>query len=451
MVWPWNRRRRSAHKRVQPLELSQWTLNTDRFLRVLRAMVAVGERLQNSPSKEQPSPQEDLAGDIVLDELSAHTASGRLQVERVNYAEGRGNLILSYPSRSLGRSFGRAHKTIAFVGAHLDVVPADPKDWQRPPFELQIAGDRLYGRGVTDCLGHVAVLTDLFAQLAESEVELDHSVVGVIIADEELSNTHGVGIGRLVKDGRLNHLKNGPVYWIDSADFGPTTATAGMALWRLAIEGKGTHSGFPQNGINAAELANEATRALQQWFYAHYPAHPKEREYGFRAPSSLKPTRVQVENDTLTKIPSKALIEGDIRLTPWYDPDEVKKGLAAFMETLDVSQLPVFGPGRYACNGQVGTARFEMLGTPSGGMACDRTSAGYAALAQAVAAVRPDVQPFALTGSLPYVRFLQEHGFDLQITGFGRNEAYHAPNEFAELSHMQDGFRILCHMLRHFG
>ena len=64
-----------------------------------------------------------------------------------------------------------------------------------------------------------------------------------------------------------------------------------MALWRLAVEGKASHSGFPQNGINAAELANEVTRALQQWFYAHYPAHPKEPEYGFQAPSSLKPTR----------------------------------------------------------------------------------------------------------------------------------------------------------------
>ena len=304
MAWPWNRlsRRSFAHTRVQPRGQStdprQWRLNTERFLRVLRDLVAAGERLQNSPSQDQPPPQEDLAGDIVLDALSAHIAHGRLQVERVSYAEGRGNLLLSYP----GDSLGRASKTIAFVGAHLDVVPADPKDWQRPPFALQVEGDRLYGRGVTDCLGHVAVLTDLFAQLAESEVELNHSVVGVIIADEELSNTHGVGIGQLVKDGRLNHLKNGPVYWIDSADFGPTTATAGMALWRLAIEGKGTHSGFPQNGINAAELANEATRALQQWFYAHYPAHPKEQEYGFRAPSSLKPTRVRVENETLTKI-----------------------------------------------------------------------------------------------------------------------------------------------------
>jgi acetylornithine deacetylase len=405
-------------------------------------MMAHGERLQNSPLKDAPPPQEDLAGDVVCQELEPFTRDGTLRVERVSYAEGRGNLILTYP--------GKTERTVAFVGAHLDVVPANPAEWQRPPFELQIEGDRLYGRGVTDCLGHVAVLTDLFAQLAEANAALDRTVVAVIIANEEMSNTHGIGIGKLVKDGKLEHLKDGPLYWIDSANFGPTIGTGGMATWRLVVEGKVAHSGFPHNGINAAELAFAATQALQAWFYHNYPPHPKEREYGFLVPSSFKPTRVQVENDTLTKIPAKAVVEGDIRLTPWYSPQEVKEGAIAFINNLDVHLLPAFGPSHYCLADTVGTVKFETIGAPAGGIACDRTSPGYLALAEAIAAVRPDSKPFALTGSLPYVRFLQRHGFDVQITGFGRMDTYHAPNEFAEFSHMRDGFRILCHILAKF-
>ena len=99
----------------------------------------------------------------------------------------------------------------------------------------------------------------------------------------------------------------------------------------------------------------------------------------------------------------------------------------------------------------MGTVKFEALGAPGGGIACDRSSPGYLALAEAVAAVRPESKPFALTGSLPYVRFLQNHGFDVQITGFGRMDTYHAPNEFAELTHMGEGFQILCHILAKFG
>jgi acetylornithine deacetylase len=423
--------------------LKDWTLNEERFLRVLRGMMAHGERLQNSPLKDAPPPQEDLAGNVVREELSPFVQYKRLQLDHISYVENRGNLLLTYP--------GRTRKTVAFVGAHLDVVPADPADWERPPFELRVEGDRLYGRGVTDCLGHVAVLTDLFAQLAEHNIELDHTVVAVIIANEELSNTHGVGINQLVKGGKLEHLKNGPVYWLDSADFGPTIGTGGLATWRLVAEGKVAHSGFPQNGINAAELAFAATQALQTWFYRHYPPHPKEQEYGFLAPSSLKPTRLQVENDTLTKIPAKAVVEGDIRLTPWYAPEEVKEGALKFIENLDVRDLPAFGPSRYRLADAVGTIKLESIGAPGGGIACDRTSPGYFALLEAITAVRSEAKPFALTGTLPYVRFLQRHGFDVQITGFGRMDTYHAPNEFAEMNHMRDGFRILCHILAKFG
>ena len=423
--------------------LKNWTLNDERFLRVLRGMMAHGEQLQNSPLKDAPPPQEDLAGNIIREELEPFVRNGRLKIDHISYAENRGNLILTYP--------GRTKKTVAFVGAHLDVVPANPEEWQRPPFELQVENDRLYGRGVTDCLGHVAVLTDLFAQLSEHDVELEHTIVAVIIANEELSNTHGVGINRLVKDGKLDHLKHGPVYWIDSADFGPTIGTGGMATWRLVAEGKVSHSGFPQNGVNAAELAFAATQALQAWFYRTYPPHPQEQEYGFLAPSSMKPTRVQVENDTITKIPAKAVVEGDIRLTPWYEPDEVKNGALKFIETLDVRNLPTFGPSRYSLKDAVGTIKLESIGAPGGSIACDRNSLGYHALVEAITAVRSEAKPFALTGTLPYVRFLQKHGFDVQITGFGRMDTYHAPNEFAEFNHMRDGFRILCHILARFG
>ena len=43
-------------------------------------------------------------------------------------------------------------------------------------------GDKLYGRGTTDCLGHVALITDLFIQLAENKPQLKYNVVAVFIA-----------------------------------------------------------------------------------------------------------------------------------------------------------------------------------------------------------------------------------------------------------------------------
>jgi acetylornithine deacetylase len=55
------------------------------------------------------------------------------QIERVEFTPGRGNLIIKYP--------GTGEQTVAFVGSHLDVVPANPETWERDPFQLSREGE----------------------------------------------------------------------------------------------------------------------------------------------------------------------------------------------------------------------------------------------------------------------------------------------------------------------
>jgi acetylornithine deacetylase/succinyl-diaminopimelate desuccinylase-like protein len=70
---------------------------------------------------------------------------------------------------------------------------------QRDPFTLYFDGeDKLYGRGTTDCLGHVAMLTFVFKALAERKPPLSRSVVALFISGEEGGET-GVGIDLVVK------------------------------------------------------------------------------------------------------------------------------------------------------------------------------------------------------------------------------------------------------------
>ena len=69
----------------------------------------------------------------------------------------------------------------------MDVVPANPETWERDPFKLTVEGDRLFGRGTTDCLGHVALMTTLFSQIAELKPKLKTSLTCVFIASEEAS------------------------------------------------------------------------------------------------------------------------------------------------------------------------------------------------------------------------------------------------------------------------
>ncbi|KAJ4824021.1 hypothetical protein Tsubulata_021447 [Turnera subulata] len=79
------------------------------------------------------------------------------------------------------------------------------------PFSMSIDGDKLHGRGTTDCLGHVAFVTELMKKLGQEKPALKSTVVAVFIASEENTTTQGVGVDQLMKDGVLDDLKNGPL------------------------------------------------------------------------------------------------------------------------------------------------------------------------------------------------------------------------------------------------
>ena len=75
-------------------------------------------------------------------------------------------------------------KPILF-SAHMDVVPADPNDWLRHPFELQEDDTFFYGRGVLDNKFDVSILTTLFVWLKESGFVPNRDLVIAFTGDEE--------------------------------------------------------------------------------------------------------------------------------------------------------------------------------------------------------------------------------------------------------------------------
>ena len=423
-------------------------LREDRFLEVLRRLIALTPRLQNNPS-EGLVPEERLAAQVVLDTLAPHLQSGFIHAESLAAPgqEARPSLVLTVK--------GTGEHTVGFVGAHFDVVPADrqAEHWERDPFTLWEGPDGLlYGRGVTDCLGHVAVLTDLLAQLAERGERPRRTLKVVLIANEEAGDLPGLGLTYVAQQGRLRDLVGQPVYWLDSANFGPTVGTGGISLWSLKARGVGGHSGMPQNCVNALELAMAASLELARWFHARFPPTEQERQWGFLSSSSLKATVVEGANTKESKIPSDVALRGDIRLTPFYDMREVRAEVTRFMHELDArlerDEAPAGFPRTRTAAGKRGALEFEFLGEGMEGVACRLDSPGLHALQDAMRSVRGvEPKPFSLTGSLPLVKDLQRQGCDLQITGFGDMAYYHAPNEQARLEDFRQGFSILRELL----
>lgn len=428
-------------------------LNEERFVAILRDLIGEAEFLQNNPTQNL-IPQEQRVVNHLLRHLHDHLKEngGVLEYETVSYVEGRPNFILKYPAAEEEKNGeSKELETISFIGSHMDVVPANPENWDFNPFELTIDGDELQGRGTTDCLGHVALITDLFCSLAEQKPQLSKTIVAVFIANEENSAVSGVGVDKLEQEGRLEELKNGPVFWIDAADSEPCLGTAGVIQWRLRCEGVLFHSGLPHKAINPIELASEGLKMMQDRFYEDFPSCEQERVYNFLTPSSMKPTQIECSIGSLNQFPAHATVSGDIRLTPFYEMQAVKTAVEGYVADLNnnLDSIPTRGDvSKYELpDGRKGV--FELIWVSEGenGIACNLDSPGHEALAEATKQVKGEVHPFSISGSLPLVREMQENGYDLQICGFGKSSKYHAQNESCSLSDMKNASRILAHVI----
>ncbi|KAM0935426.1 putative acetylornithine deacetylase [Dioscorea sansibarensis] len=417
------------------------SLDRGSYVSLLSKIIGEARHVQNNPP--DLVPKEDRVARHVLDALlplSTSTGGGPLIVSHVSYFDGRGNIIAEYPGSDPDR-------VLSFVGCHMDVVTADPSDWDFDPFSLSVDGDKLRGRGTTDCLGHVALVAELMRRLGETRPALKNTVVAVFIANEENSSVLGVGVDALVKDGLLDKLKKGPLFWIDTADKQPCIGTGGMIAWKLRASGKLFHSGLPHKAINPLELAMEALREIQSRFYKDFPPHPKEEVYGFATPSTIKPTQWDYPGGGVNQIPGECTISGDVRLTPFYSTTDVVKKLQEYVDDINanIDKLDTRGPvSNYVLpdenlRGKLSISFDEAM---MSGVACNLESRGFHVLCKATEEVVGYVKPYSITGSLPLIRELQDEGFDVQTSGYGVMATYHARNEYCLFSDMCQGFQV---------
>ncbi|KAL3330930.1 hypothetical protein AABB24_034641 [Solanum stoloniferum] len=419
-------------------------LNKESFVDLMKKVIHESKYVQNNPP--ELIPEEDRIVSHVLDILDPYSTNngGPLVINHIAYTPNRGNLIVKYPGTD-------PKKVVSFVGMHMDVVPANPDQWEFDPFSLSIDGDKLRGRGTTDCLGHVALVTELMKKLAETEIKLKSTVIAIFIASEENASIQGIGVDALDKDEWFDNLKEGPLFWIDTADKQPCIGTGGVIPWKLEVTGKGFHSGLPNKAINALELGMEALKEIQSRFYRDFPPHPKEQVYKFEAPSTMKPTQWFYPGGGNNQIPGECTISGDVRLTPFYNVLDVIQKLQEYVDDLNanIEQLDTRGPvSKYVLPEEnIRGSMSISFDEPYSGVACDLDSLGYKVLYKATKEVVGYVEPYSITGSLPLIRDLQDRGYDVQTTGYGIMDTYHADNEYCLLFDMSQGYQVFASII----
>jgi acetylornithine deacetylase/succinyl-diaminopimelate desuccinylase-like protein len=141
------------------------------------------------------------------------------------------------------------------LSAHMDVVAANPKDWQRDPFKLIEENGYLYGRGVADMKTNVIALIETMMRLKREHFVPSREMILVFSGDEEtdMASTRELAKRYHNAEFLLNADAGGGTY---DAHYKPVVyeiqaAEKTYADFRLTVTSPGGHSSEPEPPKNA--------------------------------------------------------------------------------------------------------------------------------------------------------------------------------------------------------
>lgn len=181
---------------------------------------------------------------------------------------GESNVPFTGRPNVTGRRAGAGGGRSLIMNGHVDVVSAEPvAAWSHDPWDAEIVGDRMYGRGAYDMKSGVALNLFLSRLLHDLDLPLrgDFTIHSVI--EEECT-----GNGALAASLR----DRADACIVTEPHFGDyTQAHLGVIWFRVRITGKSAHAGHAWQGVNAIVKAAPivlALRDLDEAMNAH--VHP---------------------------------------------------------------------------------------------------------------------------------------------------------------------------------
>ena len=149
------------------------------------------------------------------------------------------------------------------ITPHLDTIPAG-KTWKQNPFGAEITKDRIYGLGATDCKSNLACAMEAIRSIVEERVVLSYNLIFAATADEESGS--GLGLIPLLDKGIL---KPDTALVLDADDFEIIITQKGLMHLKVKIKGKRAHGAYPDQGINAIDIALEVIREIKNYRFSY--------------------------------------------------------------------------------------------------------------------------------------------------------------------------------------
>ncbi|MEI8056291.1 MAG: M20/M25/M40 family metallo-hydrolase [Actinomycetes bacterium] len=198
----------------------------------------------------------------VAEILAGYFGSAGIEVELIARDPARANIVARIPGTASG-------PTLSFVG-HSDVVPADARDWDHPPFAAEIDDDGyMWGRGAIDMKNEVASRAAAMASLARTGWRGTGDLLFVCVSDEE-DGSADVGMNWLVlerPDIATTYALNeggGLAYTLVDDRYVIDIAVGEKGTCPILVEtiGEAGHASVPTLGDNAVPLLGRLLATL---------------------------------------------------------------------------------------------------------------------------------------------------------------------------------------------
>ena len=149
------------------------------------------------PQKERITPEIQLLQQYVrIETLDGRELPGARFLATLLEKDGvKPEIIESAPGRAsvYARIKGRKSGEGLLLLNHIDVMPADAKEWQRPPFSGAIYLNQLWGRGALDMKSIGLAELDAFLTVARTHRMPERDLVFLAVAGEEEGGMWGTG------------------------------------------------------------------------------------------------------------------------------------------------------------------------------------------------------------------------------------------------------------------
>lgn len=338
----------------------------------------------------------------VVKKLDAYGISSQL----IHNEEGtKANLLATIPAAD-----GSVRGGIVLSG-HTDVVPVDGQNWSSDPFDAQVRGDRLYGRGTCDMKGYLGVILAKLDQLTSAE--LAEPIHLALSYDEEVGCVGAVSlVQKIVDDG----LAPRGAFVGEPSSMRAIRGHKSMNVFRAEFNGVAAHSSLPSEGVNAISYALRFANFVEE-------VSAELRTSGPRDEAFIEPTTTMNVNKfdagiAVNTIPSEAVVYFEYRSLAVVDRDALTarfREKAAELEAEMRAQNP-------ACSASVQ----QRAGAPGLDTAPGEE---VVALAAACGAIATDEKVTYGTEA----GLFSAAGIPTVVCGPGDIAQAHAPDEFIEL------------------